>query len=27
LHRLAQDTTAPSGVRGRANALLTRMGG
>ena len=27
LQRLAQDTTAPSGVRGRANALLTRMGG
>jgi hypothetical protein len=27
LHRLAQDTTAPNGVRGRANALLQRLGG
>ena len=27
LRRLAQDTTAPSGVRGRASALLNRMGG
>ncbi len=25
--RLAQDTTAPDGVRGRANGLLTRLGG
>ena len=27
LHRLAQDVTAPSGVRARANALLSRLGG
>ena len=27
LRRLAQDTTAPSGVRGRANILLSRLGG
>jgi hypothetical protein len=27
LRRLAQDTTAPSGVRGRANTLLSRLGG
>jgi hypothetical protein len=27
LQRLAQDTTAPSGVRGRASGLLTRLGG
>ena len=27
LRRLAQDTTAPSGVRGRAGALLGRLGG
>ncbi len=27
LRRLAQDTTAPNGVRGRASALLGRMGG
>jgi hypothetical protein len=27
LRRLAQDTTAPSGVRGRANALVSRLGG
>ena len=27
LQRLAQDNSAPSGVRGRANALLGRMGG
>ncbi len=27
LHRLAQDTTAPNGVRGRASALLNRLGG
>ncbi len=27
LRRLAQDVTAPSGVRGRASALLSRMGG
>ena len=26
LRRLAQDTTAPNGVRGRANALLSRLG-
>jgi hypothetical protein len=25
--RLATDTTAPSGVRGRASGLLTRLGG
>ncbi len=27
LRRLAQDTTAPNGLRGRASALLTRLGG
>jgi hypothetical protein len=27
LRRLAQDTTAPNGVRGRANILLSRLGG
>lgn len=27
LHRLAQDTTAPNGVRQLANALLSRLGG
>ena len=27
LRRLAQDTTAPSGVRGRASGLLSRLGG
>jgi len=27
LKTLAQDTTAPSGVRGRANGLLARLGG
>ena len=27
LRRLAQDTTAPSGVRGRAGGLLNRLGG
>jgi hypothetical protein len=27
LRRLAQDTTAPNGVRGRANGLLNRLGG
>jgi len=27
LRRLAQDTGAPNGVRGRANGLLTRLGG
>lgn len=27
LRRLAQDTTAPSGVRGRASALVSRLGG
>ncbi len=27
LRRLAQDTTAPTGVRGRANGLLNRLGG
>jgi hypothetical protein len=27
LRRLAQDTTAPSGVRGRASGLLNRLGG
>ncbi len=27
LRRLAQDTTAPSGVRGRASGLLNRIGG
>jgi hypothetical protein len=27
LRRLAQDTSAPSGIRGRANALLSRLGG
>jgi len=27
LHRLAQDVTAPNGVRARANALLSRLGG
>jgi hypothetical protein len=26
-HRLAQDATAPEGVRGRANGLLNRLGG
>jgi hypothetical protein len=25
--RLAQDATAPEGVRGRANGLLNRLGG
>jgi hypothetical protein len=27
LHRLVQDATAPNGVRGRASALLSRLGG
>jgi hypothetical protein len=27
LQHLAQDTTAPSGVRGRASGVLTRLGG
>jgi hypothetical protein len=27
LHRLAQDATAPNGVRGRASGLLSRLGG
>ncbi len=27
LHRLAEDVTAPNGVRGRANGLLNRLGG
>ena len=27
LRQLAQDTTAPPGVRGRANGLLARLGG